>query len=200
MVDLPYPDPWGAGQQLGSNVGSTPPKIRKKGLDSREPELTLGGPSAAKLNKRLDSVLVLTKTSPRGAGGGLNQDFAAPAGSNQDFENQLFGCPLGRSDVPLQQFFRWQFRRGAGKHKIQLPPHDELARYPALRTPAALRRRPRHARRRFRAAHLVVVTVYAHAPAPRRTRTKFAGRKTADGARNLGEKERALFNARDRFT
>ena len=80
------------------------------------------------------------------------------------------------------------------------PARSRFARYPALRTPAALRRRPRHARRRFRAAHLVVVTVYAHAPAPRRTRTKVAGRKTADGARNLGEKERALFNARDRFT
>ena len=80
------------------------------------------------------------------------------------------------------------------------PPRSLFARYPALRTPAALRRRPRHAHRRFRAAQLVVVTVYAHAPAPRRTRTKVAGRKTADGARNLGEKERALFNARDRFT
>ena len=133
--------------------------------------------------------------------GGMIQDFAAPPGSNQDFENKLFGCPLGRSDVPLQHFFAGNSVARAGHSpKIQLPPHDELARYPALRTPAALRRRPRHARRRFRAAHLVVVTVYAHAPAPRRTRTKFAGRKTADGVRNLGEKERALFNARDRFT
>ena len=141
-------------------------------------------------------VQVLSKTW-----GGMNQDFAAPPGSNQDFENKLFGCPLGRSDVPLQHFFAGNSVAGAGHSpKIQLPPHDELARYPALRTPAALRRRPRHARRRFRAAQLVVVTVYAHAPAPRRTRTKVAGRKTADGARNLGEKERALFNARDRFT
>ena len=27
---------------------------------------------------------------------------------------KLSGCPLGWSGVPLQQFFRWQFRRGAG--------------------------------------------------------------------------------------
>ena len=45
-------------------------------------------------------VQVLSKTW-----GGMNQDFAAPPGSNQDFENKLFGCPLGRSDVPLQHFF-----------------------------------------------------------------------------------------------
>ena len=31
-------------------------------------------------------------------------------------------------------------------------------------------------------------------------RTKFAGEKRQTAARNLGEKERALFNARDRFT
>ena len=52
------------------------------------------------------TVQVLTKTW-----GGMNQDFAAPAGSNQDFENKLFGCPLERSDVPLQQFFRWPLSR-----------------------------------------------------------------------------------------
>ena len=57
------------------------------------------------------------------------------------------------------------------------PPRSLFARYPSLRTPAALRRRPRHARRCFRAARLVVVIVYAHAPAPRRTRTKLPGEK-----------------------
>ena len=31
-------------------------------------------------------------------------------------------------------------------------------------------------------------------------RTKFAGEKRQTAARNLGEKERALFNTRDRFT
>ena len=150
--------------------------------------------SAAQNRRR--TVRVLTKTW-----GGMNQDFAAPAGSNQDFENKLFGCPLGRSDVPLQHFFAGNFVAAPDiAQNPAAPARSRFARYPALRTPAALRRRPRHARRRFRAAHLVVVTVYAHAPAPRRTRTKVAGRKTADGARNLGEKERALFNARDRFT
>ena len=53
---------------------------------------------AKKLAKKI--VQVLSKTW-----GGMNQDFAAPPGSNQDFENKLFGCPLGRSDVPLQHFF-----------------------------------------------------------------------------------------------
>ena len=113
-------------------------------------------------------------------------------------------CPAALWDGPAcrcSNFFGGNFVAAPDiAQKPAAPPRSLFARYPALRTPAALRRRPRHARRRFRAAHLVVVTVYAHAPAPRRTRTKVAGRKTADGARNLGEKERALFNARDRFT
>ena len=113
-------------------------------------------------------------------------------------------CPAALWDGPACRcsiFFGGNFVAAPDiAQKPAAPPRSHFARYPALRTPAALRRRPRHARRRFRAAHLVVVTVYAHAPAPRRTRTKFAGRKTADGVRNLGEKERALFNARDRFT
>ena len=36
---------------------------------------------------------------------------------------KLSGCPLGWSGVPLQQFFRWQFRRGAGHSpKTSCPP------------------------------------------------------------------------------
>ena len=140
-------------------------------------------------------VQVLSKTW-----GGMNQDFAALGRTKTSKIN--CSAALWEGPTCLCSIFSLAIpSRGAGHSpKIQLPPHDELARYPALRTPAALRRRPRHARRRFRAARLVVVTVYAHAPAQRRTRTKFAGRKTADGVRNLGEKERALFNARDRFT
>jgi hypothetical protein len=45
-----------------------------------------------------------------------------------------------------------------------------------------------------------VVTVFAHASARDGARTNFAGEKRQTAARNLGEKERALFNARDRFT
>ena len=71
------------------------------------------------------------------------------------------------------------------------PARSRFARYPALRTPAALRRRPRHARRRFRAAHLVVVTDFLHMR-PRRDgrelscREKDGGRRTKFGREGAG--------------
>ena len=71
------------------------------------------------------------------------------------------------------------------------PPRSLFARYPSLRTPAALRRRPRHARRRFRAAHHVVVTVFLHMR-PRRDgrelscREKDGGRRTKFGREGAG--------------
>ena len=107
-------------------------------------------------------------------------------------QQKLSGCPLGWSGVPLQQFFRWQFRRGAGHSpKTSCPPRSLFARYPALRTPAALRRRPCHARRRFRAAHLVVVSVFLHMR-PRRDgrelscREKDSRRRTKFGREGAG--------------
>ena len=75
--------------------------------------------------------------------------------------------------------------------KPAAPPRSLFARYPALRTPAALRRRPRHARRRFRAAHLVVVTVFLHMR-PRRDgrelscREKDSRRRTKFGREGAG--------------
>ena len=98
-------------------------------------------------------------------------------------QQKLSGCPLGWSGVPLQQFFRWQFRRGAGHSpKTSCPPHDRFSH--------DTRRCARP--RRFGGVHVMPIDAsepptfgggrfFARAPAPGRSRTKLPGerRRTA---------------------
>ena len=94
-------------------------------------------------------------------------------------QQKLSGCPLGWSGVPLQQFFRWQFRRGAGHSpKTSCPPtiafrtipcaaHARGASAAATLCPSTLPSRPPCCGDRF----------FAHAPAPGRARTKLPGER-----------------------
>ena len=104
-------------------------------------------------------------------------------------------CPAALWDGPACRcsiFFGGNFVAAPDiAQKPAAPPRSHFARYPALRTPAALRRRRRYARRRFRAAHLVVVTVFLHMR-PRRDgrelscREKDSRRRTKFGREGAG--------------
>ena len=94
-------------------------------------------------------------------------------------QQKLSGCPLAWSGVPLQQFFRWQFRRGAGHSpKTSCPPtiafrtipgaaHARGASAASMPCPSTLPSRPPCCGVRF----------FAHAPAPGRARTKLPGER-----------------------
>ena len=128
--------------------------------------------------------------------------------SGQNGQAPAWGCPRRVRDTATG--LNWGLGGGLGSGGALRLPHSQFCQIQRPRR-AAPQRIPRfgqrrqgsiiarHARRRSRAVHQCGDRFCACVGAAT-ARTKFAGETRQTAARNLGEKERALFNARDRFT